>query len=242
MKTNKLFSSILLLLGFTSLSLFADPFNSKLTDAERNQLKEGKVVIKNIDYQKNMCLKAETDDVCAKIVREVKDFNPKYLAEIIQVKDYKGNEDLPEKMAQILNNISAYAGIPYWSERHEKYFDLYSSAKITSSNKEDNKTYIKADLEMDPFGLVQEDIYCEKNKDNLYYSAVNTNNLKYEGISVVGKGKLKVYIYCFHIDDKWYIYGIGGVNAPHIPFLTDRIRTSFINRIKTFCNFVFTKI
>lgn len=242
MKLNKIFCGLLLLASMTCSSVFANPFNSKLTASERDRLDKGQVVIKNIDYQKNMCLNPDTDATCAKIVQAVKDYNPKYLAEIIQVKDYKGNEDLPQKMAAILNNISDYAGIPYWSERHECYFDLYSSAKIVSQKKTGDKTEIKADLEMEPFGLVSEDIICESKKDSLYYEAVNTNNLKYEGISVVGKGKLKVYIYCVHIDDKWYIYGCGGVNAPHMPFLTDRIRTSFINRIKTFCNFVFTKL
>lgn len=234
--------SIFTVLAVASASLFADPFNSNLSSGDRAKLDKGEVVIKNIDYQKNMCLNGSEDDICAQIVKNVKDFNPKYLAEIIQVKDYKGNEDLPQKMAEILNKIDDYAGIPYWSERHERYFDLYSSAKIASQSTEGNKTYINADLEMDPFGKVQEKIVCEQGKDYLLYTAENTNNLKYEGISVVGKGKLKVYIYCVHKGDKWIIYGIGGVNAPHMPFLTDRIRTSFINRIKTFCNFVFTKI
>ena len=53
---------------------------------------------------------------------------------------------------------------------------------------------------------------------------------------------VKPEFYTYKKDDKWIIYGIGGVNAPHFPFLTDRIRTSFINRIKTFCNFIFTKL
>lgn len=242
MKHTSKFISFFLVLAVASTTLFANPFNSNLTAAEKAKLDKGEVLIKNIDYQKNMCLNASEDAVCADIVNKVKNLNPKYLAEIIQIKDYKGNEDLPERMAEILNNISDYAGIPYWSERHERYFDLYSSATIRSQSTEGNKTYINADLEMSPFGTVQESIVCEKGKDYLLYTAENTNNLKYEGITCVGKGKLKIYIYCVHKDDKWIIYGIGGVNAPHMPFLTDRIRTSFINRIKTFCSFVFTKL
>lgn len=241
MKINKLFSSILFIF-VAAAGVYASPFNEKLTADENAKLKKGEVVIKNIDYQKYMCLNPDTDETCAKIVQEVKDFNPKYLAEIIQVKPYKGNEDLPERMAKLLKNVGDYAGIPYWSERHERYWDLYSSAKIVSQKKEGNKTLLKADLEMEPFGLVQEDIVCEQKDNSLFYSAVNTNVLKYEGFTCVSKGKLKVFIYCVHIDDNWYIYGVGGVNAPHLPFLTDRIRTSFINRIKTFCNYIFTKI
>lgn len=240
-KISKIFITLSLFLVIQN-AIFADAFNSRLSASERNKLNSGEVLIKNIDYAKNMCLNASENDVCAKIVSNVNDFNPKYLAEIIQIKPYKGNEDLPKRMATILNNIGDYAGIPYWSERHECYFDLYSKAEIVSESKKDNKTNIKANLTMSPFGLVQEDIVCEYGEDYLLYTAHNTNSLKYEGITCVKPNRMKVYIYCVHKDDQWIIYGIGGVNAPRMPFLTDRIRTSFINRIKTFCNFVFTKL
>lgn len=225
-----------------SSPIFGDSFNSKLTDAERAKLNKGELVIRNIDYPKYMCLNENEDANSQKIVTNVKNFNPKYLAEVIIVKDYKGNEDLPKRMSALLNNIDDYAGIPYWSERNQKYYDLYSSSTITSKKTDGNKTTISADLIMEPFGLLQETIVCEHNKENLLYTAENTNDLKYSGITCVGKGKFKVYIYCVHKDDKWIIYGIGGVNAPHIPFMTDRIRTSFINRVKTFCTFIFKKL
>ncbi len=223
-------------------ALFANPFNSNLTAEEKQKLDSGEVLIKNIDYQKYMCLNPEENSTCKTIVNNVKELNPKYLAEIIQIKEYKGNEDLPEKLSELLHNISDYAGIPYWSERHQKYFDLYSSAKIVSSNKEKNKSTIQAELQMEPFGKVNETITVEQNQTDLLYTAYNTNDLKYSGITCVGKNKMKIYIYLFKSNDKWILYGIGGVNAPHIPFMTERIRTSFINRIKTFCNFIFKKI
>ena len=242
MKRTTKFIWIFTLLTLCITSLFADTFNSKLTAQEKAKLDKGEVLIKNIDYQKNMCLNPDENAVCKKIVNEVKNLNPKYLAEIIQKKDYKGNEKLPEKIEKLLKNIPDYAGIPYYSERHKRYFDLYSSAKIVSETTNGNITTIKAELDMEPFGIVKEDITIEKHDDYLLYTAVNTNDLKYEGFTCVGKGKLKIYIYMYKKDDKWVIYGIGGVNAPHFPFLTDRIRTSFINRIKTFCNFIFTKL
>lgn len=223
-------------------SLFASPFNSNLTAAEKDKLDKGEVVIKNIDYSKYMSLNPDINETAASIVSKVKGYNPKYLAEIIQVRDYKGNEDLPAKMESILNNIGDYAGIPYYSERNKKYYDLYSSAKIISQEKQGNTTNIKAEFNMEPFGSIIESINVEKKSDSLLYSAYNTGKIKYDGITCVGEKKLNIYIYLFRYEDKWVIYGVGGVNAPHLPFLTDRIRTSFINRIKTFCNFVFTKI
>ena len=237
-------------------SLFASPFNSNLTAAEKEKLDKGEVVIKNIDYSKYMSLNPDINETAASIVSKVKGYNPKYLAEIIQVRDYKGNEDLPAKMESILNNIGDYAGIPYYSERNKKYYDLYSSAEILETiEMNDGGKKIKAVLQMAPFDTVYEDIdyyaersnilesiNVEKKSDSLLYSAYNTGKIKYDGITCVGEKKLNIYIYLFRYEDKWVIYGVGGVNAPHLPFLTDRIRTSFINRIKTFCNFVFTKI
>ncbi|MBR5645811.1 MAG: hypothetical protein IKX23_04150 [Treponema sp.] len=239
MKKYLLFTSFFL---FISTILNANPFNSNLTNDENEMLNKGEVLIKNIDYQKYMCLNPEFNETTKKITADVKSLSPKYLAEIIQIKSYKGNEDLPQKLEALLNNISDYAGIPYWSERHQKYFDLYESAKIVKTSKTDNITTIDADLIMEPFGLLQEQISVKSTKDELLYKAFNTNNLKYSGITCVSKQKMQIYIYVFRDNDKWILYGVGGVNAPHIPFMTDRIRTSFINRIKTFCNFIFKKI
>lgn len=227
---------------FTGTALFALPFNSNLTENEKAKLNQGEVLIKNIDYQKNMCLLESYNETTKTITKEIKNYNPKYLAEIIMIKPYEVNKDLPDKLNTLLNNISDYAGIPYWSERHERYYDLYSSAKITKKTEKENRTTINADLEMEPFGLVQEVITIDKNKDFLLYRAKNSNNLKYEGITCVSANKLNIHIYVFRYEDKWIVYGIGGVNAPHLPFLTDRIRVSFINRIKTFCNFIFSKL
>jgi hypothetical protein len=53
---------------------------------------------------------------------------------------------------------------------------------------------------------------------------------------------MKSVILLFRHEDNWILYGVGGVKALKVSFLEKRIETSFINRIKTFCNFVFTKI
>ena len=63
--------------------------------------------------------------------QKIKKLNPKYLAEIIQIKPYEGNEDLPQRLEQTLKAIPDYAGIPYYSERAEQWYDLYSSIKVT---------------------------------------------------------------------------------------------------------------
>lgn len=236
------------LLLISCQALFSASFyNEKLTSDDINKLKSGQVLIKSIGYSKNMCLKAGYSSELDGIIKEIKDLNPKYLAEIIQIKPYKGNENLPEVLTGLLYNVSQYTDIPYYSVRHDKWYDLYDSAQILSektisSSSTVTEKELKALFVMEPFGNVYETIKMIQKADSVYYSSINTNKLAYEQkIDCVWPNKLKICIYLFRDGDNWILYGIGGVNAPRIPFFTERIETSFINRIKSFCNYIFTK-
>lgn len=232
-----------LIVSALNVSVFALPFNSKLTEEELTQLNAGEVLIKNIDRPVNICLEYEANPYGKQLIDEINNLKPKYLAEVIQIKPYKGNEALPEKLESLLMNVPDYAGIPYWSVRHQQYFDLYSSATITSLVKEDNKTSIVADLWMDPFDTVIEDITIYESEDGILYTSYNQKNMLLNGkINCVNKRNMNMSILLFRDGENWILYGIGGVNAPKIPFFDERIQVSFINRIKTFCNFVFTKL
>jgi len=224
-------------------SLFAGSFNQNLTEEELKTIESGKVLIKKINYSKYICLNSGLFPEGDKLIQLYKDLNPKYLAEVIQIKPVQGNEDLPERLNEILSNISDYAGIPYFSERHQCYFDLYSSAKIVSESGTENKKEYIAEIEMEPFGTVNQKIDIESNGDVLLYDSVNLNKLSYlEKFDCVYPKKMKMTILLFREGENWVLYGIGGVNAPRIPFFTERIDTSFINRIKTFCNYIFEKL
>ena len=242
---------IFLATAFFLLGVFNLPaapyFNKNLTAEEQKTLDKGEVLIKNIVYQKYMSLEKGYNDDCDKLIDEIKVLNPKYLAEIIQVKPYKGNENLPQVLTELLYNVSEYKGIPYWSERNQKYYNLYDSATITSekiltSGILKTEKELQATFEMKPFGTVYETIILNQTNDSVYYSTINNNKLRYnDQFDCVWPNKLKICIILFRDGDNWILYGIGGVNAPRIPFFTDRIETSFINRIKTFCSFIFSK-
>ena len=84
---------------------------------------------------------------------------------------------------------------------------------------------------------------AESDENTVFYIAENDNKLRYDdAIDCVWPQKMKISILLFQYEDNWVLYGIGGVNAPRIPFFTQRIQTSFINRIKTFCSFIFQKL
>ncbi len=238
----------ILCFGIFAQNLFCtELFNNKLTSEEKAVLDKGEVLIKNIAYPKNMSITKGYNSTIDTVIDEIKSLNPKYLAEIIQIKPYKENENLPEVLEELLYNVSDYVGIPYWSERNKRYYDLYDSATITNekilsqtasmSNKELSVTF-----EMEPFGTVYETIKLSRTPSSLYYSSINLNKLRYKDeFDCVSPKKLKICIVLIRYGDNWLLYGIGGVNAPRIPFFTERIETSFINRIKSFCNFIFTK-
>jgi hypothetical protein len=152
------------------------------------------------------------------------------------------NENILKNLKTILLDIPSYVGIPYWSERHQRYFDLYSSGTVVSRQEDGATTHIGAKLSMSPFGDIHTDILLQESDGMLFYRSTNLNDLYYDGIKCVKEQNMKSVIMVFKTDDKWILYGIGGVEAPKIFFLKNRIEVSFMNRIKTFCNFVFSKL
>ena len=227
---------------FTSFAAFATAptvLSSNLTAKEQATVNNGETLIKSTPSIKKMGINSSNEGVqkAFAILRELK---PAYLAEIIQIYPVKDNENLPETMNTTLMNIEKYAGIPYWSVHSQKWFDLYSSAKITSFKESANSIKARADLYMKPFGNIDMDIQVEKNPDYYLYVSTNLNKLKYNGkFSCVSEKNMKSIIVIFKDGDNWILYGIGGVNAPTIIGLKDRVETSFMNRIKSFCSYVF---
>lgn len=225
-----------------SFSVFSVSFNSKVTGPELQTLAEGKVLARNIDKFKNISIESDHPSV-AIMKSQIKNLEPNYLAELIQLRPYEGNENLPEKLFNVLSDIPHYAGIPYWSVRHERYFDLYSTAEIMDKVEiNENCVNYKADLVMEPFGHIITPITIERGEDFLIYTNSNANTLKLKGMTAVKEKNMKSIIILFKDGDNWVLYGIGGCKAPKVPMFEERIQTSFINRIKTFCNFAFTQI
>lgn len=236
----KLFFISLLLI---SACIFAEPFNSKLSDEERQTISSGEVLIRNIGSMKDICM--ENTGSTSRIIGTMRKLDPAFAAEVIQVRPYKGNEDLKEKINSVLLNIEDYVGIPYFSERTQEWYELYSSASINNITESEDKKSKTVDctLEMSLFGKFNSEITVEENDDYYYYELKNMEKLVYHGkFTAVKPRKMVSCITLFRDGDNWILYAIGGVDVPKVWFLKDRIETSFMNRIKTFCNFMFQKI
>ncbi|MGP1458433.1 MAG: DUF6675 family protein [Treponema sp.] len=226
-----------------AFSVHALPFDGTLSEQELSDLNEGKIIVRTIDKYKNMSVQSSNAGV-EKLRAEIKELNPNYLAEVIQIKPYKGNENLMRTLRAALENISDYAGIQYWSVRHEQFYDLYSSAAVVGSERRDENTVqYNADLEMEPFGVIHTPIIIEETGDYLLYHTTNNNTLKFEGkFNCVNKRSMKSAVVLFRDGDNWILYGAGGVKALRIPMIEKRVETSLINRIKTFYNFIYEKL
>ena len=238
---NKTTIFTLALVALTAVSAAALPFNDKLSASDLETISKGEVLIKSIDKYKNMSI--DSDNPGAERVRLiVNNLNPNYLAEIIQVKPIKGNEDLDVKISAVLEDVESYAGIPYWSVYHNRYFNLYDTAKINSITQDYNSKLIDSTIDIGPFGLTNVPIYIEKNDNFLLYQMTNNQNLNHMGITCVQKKNMKSLILLFKDGDNWVLYGIGAVKAPKLAMFEKRIERSFINKTKTFCSYVFSKI
>lgn len=255
MKQNKAFFAFLIaFFAIFTQSLFSQSynldlskiFNEKLSETEKKQLLEGKVLYKNIGRASNISLIDEKN-----VLKPIKDLKPNYLAEIIQIVKMPDKAPFPlVKLYDILEDIPSYKGIPYYSEHNDIWVDLYSEAKI--HNKFDTRTStewvkeINAEFYMDPFETIMSDIKIHSPissyNDYVIYENTNTSTVKYHDFTCVKPGKMKSMIYAFEYGGYVILYGVGGLNAPKVPVMSARIELSFMNRIKTFCNFVFTKL
>ncbi|MBQ4330814.1 MAG: hypothetical protein IJC31_03140 [Spirochaetaceae bacterium] len=237
----KMTSITFMLIAFI-VGLNAQVFNGKLTADEQQKLANGELIIRNIGKAKNISVN-KINPVLSATVEAIEDLNPSYLAEVIRMVPYSGNENLLETLRPIILNLEDYVGIPYYSERHETYYDLYSSVDIKSFEDDGTTAKVNAVMEMSPFGGIDTDILLKTDESSLYYENMNLNNLKYqEGITVVKKNNMKSIITVFKVGDSWILYGIGGVKAPSIFFLRDRVELSFMNRIKTMCSYFFEQL
>ena len=234
--------AVLLLAAASAQAAAGGTFNKRLTADERAALDRGEVLIRNIDRMKNVCVN-ETDGT-RELLETMGALSPVYTAEIIQLRPYKGNESLVPLVRERLLDIGDYAGIPYFSERTQRWYELYDSARITErAARGDGRTELLADLEMSPFGVINAKITVREEADYLYYDMTNLNRLRYhDRFNVIKPEKMKSAIAVFRDGDNWVLYALGGVDTYKIFFLEDRVETSFINRIKTFCNFIFSRL
>lgn len=221
-----------------------DIFNNKITDSEIKQLENGETVIKNIGKPQNISLTNSNNKLVEDIHDVIYEKDPNYLAEIIKIIPKSNNEDIISKLFEAIMDIESYTEIPYFSERHQCYFNLYDSAKINYIQGTENEKKLNFTVEMEPFGTITMNGKISKTDNSLSFSMENTTKVIYENmhITCAKVGNMYSAIVLFEYGDYYILYGIGGVKGPSIFFLRDRIDISFVGRINSFCKYMFEKI
>ncbi len=222
---------------------------SNFSPEELVKLEAGEVLIRNIGNAKKVSLR-QVNKTATQLVDTINELKPPYLVEIIQKIPYSGNEAVFDTLRKELTDVESYVGIPYYGERTGRWYKLYSSAVVESKTEDAARTDMQTRLEMSPFGIIPTHISIEQGKDELFYASINTEPVKIQdsgvkivdGMTCAKAEKMKSFVYAFRVDDSIYLYGLGGVDAPNVPVLKSKIDNSFINRVTTFCKFIFEKL
>ena len=219
------------------------PFNDNLAGDELDAARRGEVVIRNISSYKKISLETE-NSVAIECLQELKNLNPKYFVEVLQVREQKPDDRIVEKMFKVLFNVEEYTAIPYYSVTHDATAPLYSYCKVLSQQRiTDGAANIETslftvDMTMPPFQLYTAQISIETDGDRwLLYRSENLTDVVCMGFVRVKTGSLRSVIFVSPHEGQWIIYGIGAAKAPKIPLLTRRIETAFIGRVKAFCDY-----
>ena len=237
------------ILFFCTFHIHAQIFNNNLSADEKARLENGEVLVRNIGNAKKISLN-EINEEAESFIKVVKALKPPYLVEIIQKIPYEGNEKIFDTLRKELTDVESYVGIPYFGQRTQKWYDLYSSAVVLSKTETPETTNILANLEMSPFGIIATNIDITQKEDMLLYSSYNTEPVKIkdsgvkivDGMTCAKTNAMKSFVYAFRDGDSIILYGLGGVNAPNVIILKDKIDNYFINRVTTFCKYIFSKL
>lgn len=228
---------------------FADTFNANLSSEERTKLDNREVLIRNIGKARKISLNP-INDTAASVINEITKLKPPYLVEIIQKVPYEGNENLLDTLKAELLNVEDYVNIPYFGERTGQWYQLYSYIEVLSKNESASKTEMNVKMLMSPFDIIPTALTITQTENELLYSSVNTEPVKIkdsgvkivDGMTCAKTEKMKSFVYAFRDGDSIILYGIGGVDAPNVPILKKKIDNSFINRVTTFCKYIFDKL
>lgn len=225
----------------SEISLPQNLFNSRLSAPEKEALRSGEMIFESVGNLKN--IRINENEKTRQAVNAIRKLNPNHLSEIIQIRPYKGNENLIDRISAVLGDVKNYVGIPYFSERNQKWYDLYSEAEILSIKKEQNTETIEERFYMKPFGYYTSEIKIENRGDYYFFTMKNTQKLRYyDKFDAVGNGKMQAAVLVFRDGGSWVIYALGGAKIIDIPFLVKRAETSFTNRIKAFTTAIFKKL
>jgi hypothetical protein len=212
-------------------------FNGNMSPKEAETLREGNLLIKNLSSYRKVMLQPVTPEA-EQLLADLRSLKPAYLAEVVLIVPVNQSESFQDVLFEKLGDVERYETIPYFSAQHKIWDVLYSFVDVLARNSSPTKVDVSAYGAVSPFQPYSFEVHLRRAGGALFYQIDNVSEIQLNGYSCVGPRKFQIRLAVFPVGENLVAYGVGGVNAPYVPFLNDRIQTAFINRVSTFCTYM----
>ena len=215
------------------------PFNELISDDDLRKLEAGEIVIRNIKDRKNMCMRKGIGDYSDEILTMFNKLNPGYLAEILYMFPEEGNSDesIISQADAIFSDWPLYKEVIYTDEDTGKSKPLFPEAELVKRTDGYRWKSIWTHVKMDFLAPYDTELIIKTTDDTFFFSQINQEAMKYKFVTAVKPKNMQAAICCFKFRGNWFVYALGGVKAPVIPFVRNKIDHQFIGRIEDFTVF-----
>ena len=223
-------------------SLQALPPSVQVAAPDAEALAAGETLIRSVKSTQSVGLQS-TNAAAQQLLTELQRLQPSYLAEVIKVVPYAGNEGLMERVKTLVLDIPAYVRIPYHSRWGTS--PLFRTAQVQSHAAQGTTEVFNCNLHMEPFTAYKATVTATTTSDTFYYTCINEEKLAYQllfSFTAVKKQKMLASLVVFKDGDYLVLYAVGGAKAPYFPFAQKRVEAAFINRIRDFCSYFLEKL
>ena len=217
----------------------AYPFNGLISDGDLERLWEGEIVIRNIKDRKNMCMTRGICDYADEILDMFSELNPGYLAEILYMFPEEGNSNasIIGQADRIFSDWPLYKEVIYTDEDTGKSKHLFPEAELVKRTDRYRWKSIWTHVKMDFLAPYDTELIIKTTDDTFFFSQINQEAMKYKFVTAIKPKNMQAAICCFKYRGCWFVYALGGVKAPKIPLVRNKIDHQFIGRIEDFTVF-----
>lgn len=236
-KKSKLLCFFILLVS-SLLPVYPLDFFELNDTSELSKLIDNQIVIRSLEDANDLSLNP-IDYQASLIINSIKEKKPSYITEVFQIIPVKDNENFLLELNKLLLDTKEYINIDYYSEYNDQTVPLYFESIETKREISGDEIKVDLRLLMKPFNQNDFRIACKKDTNSLFFEMTNKKPMVYKKIACVSVNNFHSYIYCKKIGENYYLYSVGYVKIPKIISLQERIRVSFVNRVKSFCTHIF---
>lgn len=214
----------------------AGPF-AGLSAAEEAALARGEALVRTPSGASRLS-PPEGAPGAGELLESMQRLKPNYLVEVIAVVR-GGDPAVLDRLASALSSPEGWVGIPYFSKRHDRTYDLYDLSAATSRSRLPDGESFEARHHMQPFENYTARYELKRTAESLVFSGATTSPLVYKGVRATGPGDLQWRILAWKGPDAWYFYGVGAVRAFDLfGAARERLEPSFIGRTEAFFEFM----